>query len=233
MSDRTCFADDGVCRKGCAGNAPCAASSQRTPCGRIRSALAYYDACQATRIAVRFEDDTELDLPISDFLAWLKRTWHASETTAGSEPGLTVQGYRFPASLVRGLTPFGEQQAVNEAAWELVRRKADTNMNRCQELAQAAVAAYRASVERQLNPMEQSATLAGSDPATDALDAICKMLGCTTWEYPGQVVRDVKMAVDAMREVLKCGEEGLMIDEHLHNRIERLIGRTDSTAVKR
>jgi hypothetical protein len=157
----------------------------------------------------------------------------ASETTAGSEPGLTVQGYRFPASLVRGLTPFGEQQAVNEAAWELVRRKADTNMNRCQELAQAAVAAYRASVERQLNPMEQSATLAGSDPATDALDAICKMLGCTTWEYPGQVVRDVKMAVDAMREVLKCGEEGLMIDEHLHNRIERLIGRTDSEAVKR
>jgi hypothetical protein len=95
MSDRTCFADDGVCRKGCAGNAPCAASSQRTPCGRIRSALAYYDACQATRIAVRFEDDTELDLPISDFLAWLKRTWHASEMAApsgdkSSEPHWTM-----------------------------------------------------------------------------------------------------------------------------------------------
>jgi hypothetical protein len=93
-----------------------------------------------------------------------------SETTAGSEPGLTVQGYRFPASLVRGLTPFGEQQAVNEAAWELVRRKADTNMNRCQELAQAAVAAYRASVERQLNPMEQSAIPATSTIKLESVD---------------------------------------------------------------
>lgn len=48
------------------------------------------------------------------------------------------------------LTPFAEQMAINEAGWELVRRKADTSITRCRELAEAAVNAYKASVQRQL-----------------------------------------------------------------------------------
>ena len=51
--------------------------------------------------------------------------------------------------------------------------------------------------------------------ATEALDAIAKLCGCPTWEYPGQVVRDVegllKVAtaarnyIDTMRLHGQCG----------------------------
>jgi hypothetical protein len=44
----------------------------------IRSAIAYLDASKETRVGLRFDDDTELDLPIADFLAWLQENFAPS-----------------------------------------------------------------------------------------------------------------------------------------------------------
>lgn len=37
-----------------------------------------------------------------------------------------------------------------------------------------------------------------SDPATKALDEIAALCGVPGWEYPAQVVRDVRMLIDAV-----------------------------------
>lgn len=42
------------------------------------------------------------------------------------------------------------------------------------------------------------------DAAEQALDAIAALCGCKTWEYPGQVVRDVEAVV---RQLHSCMEE--------------------------
>lgn len=61
-------------------------------------------------------------------------------------------------------------------------------------------------------------TFTGKDAATLALDEIAKLAGCSEWEYPGQVVRDVAALkklyddsykaredyVDSLRRLTKC-----------------------------
>lgn len=49
-----------------------------------------------------------------------------------------------------------------------------------------------------------SRTISDPDGATNnAFDAIAKACGCETWEYPGQVVRDVQLVVDALNAIAK------------------------------
>lgn len=47
-----------------------------------------------------------------------------------------------------------------------------------------------------------------TNAATDALDAIAKLCGCPSWQYPGQVMRDVEMMRDALHRLVKVCRQG-------------------------
>lgn len=110
--------------------------------------------------------------------------------------------------LTSALTPFAEQQAVNEAAWELLRLKADTNSDRCQELAQAAVDAYKASVKRQTVARSESGRRYSEDFIRDAIDAEPELPG----EMPDamwEAMKDREYCTEAMRIAVRQTKRGI------------------------
>lgn len=67
----------------------------------------------------------------------------------------------------------------------------------------SAIALELLSFRDRIGPLQ--AVAEGSAPASDALDAIAKACGCPEWEYPGQVVRDVKALAAELVAARKSG----------------------------
>lgn len=145
----------------------------------LAAAIALSDALHTAEVAAvefpKVVDDAWLRLSLA-----IEGSRTASETeSTNAAPQAVAQSVRAPGKSAeaedtggRGfeshqsvgaapLTPFAEQMAVNEAGWELVRRKADTSITRCRELAEAAVSAYKSSVHRQLGFAQPSAAKRG------------------------------------------------------------------------